>query len=137
MQGKGSVQNGKVQSKMELYNMFRIRDDLPKLKYLTMCLKEVLRLHTPVPFIERQVTKDIEIEGHLVPAGTLVDIQLYVLHHSPGFWQDPEEFRPERFSPENQANTDHYAFLPFSAGPRFDLGPFIYYARFLSASSAC
>lgn len=97
-------------------------DDLPKLKYLTMCLKEVLRLHTPVPFIERQVTKDIEIEGHLVPAGTLVDIQLYVLHHSPGFWQDPEEFRPERFSPENQANTDHYAFLPFSAGPRNCIG---------------
>lgn len=97
-------------------------DDLPKLKYLTMCLKEVLRFHTPVPFIQRMMTKDIEIEGHLVPAGTIVDIQLYVLHHLPSFWQDPEEFRPERFSPENQANTDHYAFLPFSAGPRNCIG---------------
>lgn len=97
-------------------------DDLPKLKYVTMCLKEALRLHTPVPVIERLTTKDMDIEGYHIPAGTTIDIHLYVLHHSAYVWEDPEEFRPERFSPENQAQTDPHAFLPFSAGPRNCIG---------------
>jgi cytochrome P450 len=94
------------------------RDDLPKLTYLTMCLKEALRLHTPVPFIERQTTQDMTIEGYFLPAGALIDIHLYVLHHNPEVWDDPEEFRPDRFSDENSQKQSHFAFLPFSAGPR-------------------
>ena len=45
------------------------RDDLSRLQYVSMCIKEALRLHTPVPMIERMITKDMYIDGYFVPAG--------------------------------------------------------------------
>ena len=93
------------------------RDDLPRLKYLAMCLKEALRVHTPVPFIERETTKDMTLEGYLLPAGTLVDIHLYMLHHNPNVWENPNDYLPERFG-DDSSNVSQFSFLPFSAGPR-------------------
>src|SRR6218665_2386833 len=90
-------------------------DDLPKLKYLTMCLKESLRLHTTAPLIQRETTKDMTIDGRHVPAGTLVSIFLYMLHHHEEVWPDSQEYRPERFFPENTEKMDAFAFCPFSA----------------------
>lgn len=75
-------------------------------------------MHTPVPFIERETTRDMTIDGYFVPAGTLVDVFLYVLHHNKHIWENPAEFQPERFSEENITDTSHFAFVPFSAGPR-------------------
>jgi len=97
-------------------------DDLPQLKYLTMCLKESLRLHTPVPLIERETTKDMTIEGYFIPSGTLIDVHLFILHHNPQVWDSPEEYRPDRFNDENKKDMVHFAFVPFSAGPRNCIG---------------
>jgi Cytochrome P450 len=83
-----------------------------------MCLKEALRMHTPVPFIERETTQDLTVEGHFIPAGSLIDVHLYVLHHNHLVWNNPEEFRPERFCDESNQDLSHFAFVPFSAGPR-------------------
>ena len=75
--------------------------------------------------IERETTKGLDVEGYHIPAGTLVNINLYVLHHMPEMWPDPEEFKPERFDPENRmARKDQFAFLPFSAGPRLGFAQF-------------
>lgn len=97
-------------------------DDLPNLKHVTNCIKESLRMNTVVPFIQRVTTKDLELEGYSIPAGTIVDIHLYMLHHNPRVWKDPEEYRPERFEAENMTNQDSFAFVPFSAGPRNCIG---------------
>ena len=70
-------------------DMLYFRDDLPKMTYLTQCIKEALRLHTPVPFIERNVTKDMYIDEFFIPKNTVVDIQLYNLHHNPQVWDEP------------------------------------------------
>ncbi|ELU04870.1 hypothetical protein CAPTEDRAFT_181976 [Capitella teleta] len=97
-------------------------DDIPKLKYLTMCIKESMRLHCPVPFIERELTKELTIDGVTLPKGSVVDIQIYNLHHNPTVWEEPMEFRPDRFLPENIDKKDSFAFVPFSAGPRNCIG---------------
>lgn len=97
-------------------------DDLSSLPYLTMCIKEALRLHSPVPFIQRQLTKDTEIDGNIAPAGTVISIVIYNIHHNPTVWEDSTEFRPERFSEENNNTRHPYAFIPFSAGPRNCIG---------------
>merc|ERR1712150_83972 len=99
-----------------------LSDDLPKFKYLTMCIKEAQRLHVPVPFIARELAEDLDLDGKHVPAGTVVDIQLYTLHHNPTVWDNSMEYRPERFLPENIAKMHGYAFVPFSAGPRNCIG---------------
>nr|KAG5713251.1 hypothetical protein BaRGS_007778 [Batillaria attramentaria] len=81
-----------------------------------------MRLHTPVPFIQRELTQDTEIDGNVAPAGTVVTILIYNLHHNPTVWEDSMEFRPERFSEENNNTRHPYAFVPFSAGPRNCIG---------------
>ena len=93
-------------------------EDLSKMEYLGCCLKEALRLHSPVPFIMRQITKEVEIEGIKFPVGTRFTVHLYNLHHNPHVWEDPMEYRPDRFLPENLQQKDSFAFVPFSAGPR-------------------
>jgi len=102
---------------MEILYLFR--DDLGKMTHLTMCIKESLRMHTTVPVIQRQTTRDLDIEGIKVPIGTIIDVHLYVLHHNALVWEDPEVFKPDRFTPEKLQATDNFAFVPFSAGPRF------------------
>ncbi|XP_013393506.1 phylloquinone omega-hydroxylase CYP4F2 isoform X2 [Lingula anatina] len=97
-------------------------DDIHNLPYLTMCIKEGMRLHAPVPFVQRELSKDMEIYGVTLPRGLLLDLHLYTLHHNPTIWDNDMEYRPERFSPENIEKMDPFAYLPFSAGPRNCIG---------------
>lgn len=97
-------------------------EDLSKLESLTLCIKEGMRLHSPVSFISRITTQEMEFDGVKVPANTTLAIQIYNLHHNETVWEEPNEFRPERFLPENSVDRDNYAFIPFSAGPRNCIG---------------
>ncbi|XP_021372772.1 phylloquinone omega-hydroxylase CYP4F2-like isoform X1 [Mizuhopecten yessoensis] len=97
-------------------------DDLSKLTYLTMCVKEGMRLHSPVPVILREITERLEIDGEIVPIGQMVLILIYNTHHNPEVWENSMVFDPERFTPENMEKRDPFAFVPFSAGPRNCIG---------------
>lgn len=96
--------------------------DLSDLKYVTMCIKESMRLHCPVPFIQRETTSGITVDGVTLPLNSIVGANIYGLHHNPVVWDDPMEFRPSRFSPENIVKIDNFAFIPFSAGKRNCIG---------------
>lgn len=96
------------------------REDLSKLTFLTQCIKEGMRLHCPVPFVARNNTVPLNIEGHTIPPGTFVVANIWCLHHNPAVWgPDHMQYKPERFSKDNLAKLDSFAFLPFSAGPRY------------------
>ncbi|KAL8562082.1 hypothetical protein ACOMHN_031853 [Nucella lapillus] len=97
-------------------------EDCSQLPYLAMCIKEAMRLHTPVPFMQRQLTQDTAIDGVVAPAGMVVNIVIYNIHHNPVVWEDSMEYRPERFTEENCNARNRYAFIPFSAGPRNCIG---------------
>ncbi|CAG5116005.1 unnamed protein product [Candidula unifasciata] len=96
--------------------------DLANLEYTTMCLKEAIRLHGPVPLIERLTSEDLSINGTIIPAGTRVAFYLYVLHNNPHIWDEPHEFRPDRFHPDKQRHMDPFQYIPFSAGARNCIG---------------
>uniref|UniRef100_A0A8W8JT52 Cytochrome P450 n=2 Tax=Magallana gigas TaxID=29159 RepID=A0A8W8JT52_MAGGI len=96
-------------------------NDLGRLEYLTQCIKEGMRLHSPVPSILRENQAPLTIDNHVIPAGSCVAISIYCLHHNPAVWgQNHMDFRPERFTKENIRKMDPFAYCPFSAGPRFN-----------------
>uniref|UniRef100_Q4QQR3 Cytochrome P450, family 4, subfamily b, polypeptide 1 n=1 Tax=Xenopus tropicalis TaxID=8364 RepID=Q4QQR3_XENTR len=98
-------------------------DDLNRMPYTTMCIKESLRLYPPVPSVSRELAKPITFhDGRSLPAGMLVSLQIYAIHRNPNVWKDPEIFDPLRFSPENSSKRHSHAFVPFAAGPRNCIG---------------
>ncbi|NXG80909.1 CP4V2 protein, partial [Baryphthengus martii] len=97
-------------------------DDLRKLHYLECVVKEALRLFPSVPMFARALREDCYIRGYKIPKGTNVMVVTYALHRDPNIFPDPEEFRPERFFPENCKGRHPYAYVPFSAGPRNCIG---------------
>ncbi|XP_003972356.1 cytochrome P450 4V8 [Takifugu rubripes] len=97
-------------------------EDLKKLKYLESVIKEALRLFPSVPFFARSLGEDCHINGFKVPKGANAVIITYALHRDPRYFPEPEEFRPERFLPENSVGRPPYAYLPFSAGLRNCIG---------------
>ncbi len=97
-------------------------DDIPRLSYLTMVIEEAMRLYPPVWLISRTPTEDDEIGGYHIPAGSMVLVSKYVVHRHPDFWENPDGFDPERFTPERVAARPRHAYFPFSAGPRKCIG---------------
>ncbi|XP_034852644.1 cytochrome P450 4F2 isoform X2 [Mirounga leonina] len=98
-------------------------DDLAQLPFLTMCIKESLRLHPPVTVIARCCTQDIRLpDGRVIPKGVTCLINIFATHHNPSVWPDPEVYNPFRFDPENIKKRSPLAFIPFSAGPRNCIG---------------
>ncbi|NXP36617.1 CP4B1 protein, partial [Leiothrix lutea] len=94
-------------------------EDLGKMTYTTMCIKESLRLFPPVPAVSRQLSNPVTFpDGRSLPAGSLVGLSIFGIHRNREVWEDPEIYDPQRFSPENSAKRHSHAFVPFSAGSR-------------------
>ncbi|MCP8968077.1 cytochrome P450 [Ectobacillus ponti] len=96
--------------------------DIPSLVYTNQIMQETLRLYPPAWIVLREAKEDVEIGGHSFKKNASFMISPYVMHRNPAFFAEPEAFRPERFTKENQANIPHYAYIPFGAGSRGCIG---------------
>ncbi|KAK7798369.1 hypothetical protein U0070_018539 [Myodes glareolus] len=95
---------------------------LLEMKYLDMVVSETMRLYPVANRVSRINKTDAEINGMLIPKGTVVIIPVFALQRDPKYWPEPEEFRPERFSKENKDRINPYTYLPFGYGPRQCIG---------------
>jgi cytochrome P450 len=97
-------------------------DDLPRLPYTMMVIKETMRVQPTVSAFPRAITEDVTLGGFKLKANSLVFLSPYTMHHDPRWWSNPETFDPTRFSAENEPNIHKYAYLPFGGGPRVCIG---------------
>ncbi|KAL6419108.1 hypothetical protein ACFW04_011568 [Cataglyphis niger] len=95
---------------------------LQKLPYLERCLKEALRLYPSVFFIIRNIEENLKLHSYVIPAKTMIFLNIYGVHRDPNFWSNPEVFDPDRFLPERIQKRHPYSYIPFSAGPRNCIG---------------
>jgi len=103
--------------------------DIAHFEYLSMVVKESLRLHNPVISIGRNLDKPFTIKSNVMkrletvlPKKTDVNVHLSALSGNPHVWENPKEFNPERFTKEEISKRSPHAFAPFSAGPRNCIG---------------
>jgi cytochrome P450 len=97
-------------------------EDVPNLKYTRMVIEESMRLYPGAWVFTRTNLDADQIGGYHIPADSLIMISPYVTHRLPTFWENPEEFDPERFTRERVAERPRYAYFPFGGGPRQCIG---------------
>ncbi|MCZ0812294.1 MAG: cytochrome P450 [Pseudomonadota bacterium] len=95
-------------------------EDVAKLPYIRMIIDEALRLYPPAAMVSRTAMADDTLCGREVKKGDTVIIPIYALHRNQLLWEEPDAFRPERFS--DRKAIDRYAYLPFGDGPRICIG---------------
>ena len=96
--------------------------DVSQLGYTSQVISEALRLCPPVPIAGRAATRDIHVDGYRVEAGSMVLVGTFGMQRDPALWDNPLEFNPDRFSPDNVNEMDRWQYIPFGAGPRSCIG---------------
>lgn len=86
---------------------------------LTAFVREVLRMWN-VPVVARSARTDIEIAGHKIVRDSAIIMSPYFIHRNPGYWQDADSFKPERWLEEKEMTPGSY--VPFGWAPKACIG---------------
>jgi cytochrome P450 family 6 len=99
---------------------------LDSLKYLECCVDETLRFYPPLPFLFRGCLRDYKVPGSdlVIPKGTSVLIPMFGLHRDPEIYENPMQFKPERFLDSATGNgiSKGLFYTPFGDGQRICIG---------------
>jgi cytochrome P450 len=90
-----------------------------KLEYLDATIKETQRLNPILPLVGRRIHEPMRLGKRDLPAGVVVAPCIYLTHHRPDLWPDPDRFDPDRFLSKRPSP---YEFFPFGGGIRHCLG---------------
>lgn len=159
---RSSSQRGLVKLRKKILDMFGGIDHVedihsgPKLNscvYLRACVDEAMRMSPPVGgLLPREVlTGGLSIDGYKIPAGSVIGVPTYAIHHNEKYFPKDEKFIPERWIPnitsdplifENSAHKIEVAksaYCPFSIGPRGCIGKTLAYTelRIAVARTVC
>ncbi|KAI5058385.1 hypothetical protein GOP47_0026555 [Adiantum capillus-veneris] len=95
-------------------------EDIPNLPYLNAIVKEIFRLHPPVPLlIPRETIQESQLGGYTIPAKTRVFVNVWAIGRDPAIWERPLDFWPKRFLHSNMDfRGQQFEFLPFGSGRR-------------------
>ncbi|GFQ05531.1 cytochrome p450 89a2 [Phtheirospermum japonicum] len=114
------VKYPRIQDK--LYQEIIQEDDLQKMPYLKAVVLEALRRHPPGHFVlPHKVTRaDVELDGYAIPENAVVNFMVADMGWDPQVWEDPMEFKPERFLGEtfDVTGSREIKMMPFGAGRR-------------------
>ncbi|MGA2645447.1 MAG: cytochrome P450 [Candidatus Sulfotelmatobacter sp.] len=96
--------------------------DLSRLPYTERVVKEAMRLYPPAWAIVRNSLKDSDLGGYRVPAGATVMMSQWVMHRDPRYYDQPEQFNPDRWLEGRAKGASKFTYFPFGGGPRTCIG---------------
>lgn len=101
-------------------------DAVRDMTYLGWALQEGMRMFPSSGYLMRRCARRYTLPGTKVTLerGVRVTVPLQALHNDPRYFDNPDEFRPERFSPEEVAKRHKFVYLPFGEGPRACVGEY-------------
>lgn len=98
-------------------------EDLDRVPNLHNAFMESLRLHPSVSILNRRVIRECEFGGYTLPPGTNVYIPPHFNHRMPEWWDNPNQFDPDRFAPGREEHKRHsFNFIPFGGGAHKCIG---------------
>ncbi|KAK8642689.1 hypothetical protein V6N13_012026 [Hibiscus sabdariffa] len=99
-------------------NMLMEESDIGKLPYLHGIIKETFRICPVAPLLApHESSEECTVGGFCIPRGTMLLVNTWAIQNDPGCWEQPNEFKPERFlGPETVRNG--FTLLPFGTGRR-------------------
>lgn len=108
----GAIGIGKLDSK-----------NIHLLKYTRSVINEGLRMCPSAFAVSRNFNSDVEeFAGIKVKGGSRVITSIFGIHYNPEYWDNPEEFNPDRFIEEEKELKRKGVFMPFGMGARICLG---------------
>ncbi|ELZ31242.1 cytochrome P450 [Halorubrum distributum] len=90
--------------------------------YTERVLNESMRLYPPVYTLFREPKLDVKLGGYRIPEGSALMVSQWVIHRSERWYDDPEAFDPDRWTPERRSQRPRFAYFPFGGGPRHCIG---------------
>lgn len=113
-------------------------EDIPNLEYTERVLRESMRLYPPVWMIARQAINDYKVDKYIIPAGSIIIMSQYVMHHDPRYFSDPDLFYPDRWTKEARLKLRRFCYFPFGGGIRGCVGePFAWMEAILLIATVC
>ena len=97
-------------------------EDIPKLEYTERVFRESMRLYPPAWTLGRQSLADYVIDKYVVPAGSIILMSQYVMHHNPQYFPNPDVFDPDRWTKEFKSVLPRFSYFPFGGGIRGCVG---------------
>lgn len=97
-------------------------EDLVQLQYANMVIKESMRLYPPVAIFGREAVEDYQLDGYEIPSGCVVMLSQWVMHRHPKYFDNSEEFIPERWENDLEKRLPRGVYIPFGDGPRICIG---------------
>ncbi|KAK9101546.1 hypothetical protein Scep_024976 [Stephania cephalantha] len=94
--------------------------DMQNLPYIQAITKETMRMHPVAPLLVPRLAREhVKISDYDIPVGTQVIVNVWAIGRDPMSWNEPNEFRPERFLGKVvDVKGQHFELLPFGAGRR-------------------
>ncbi|KIM28319.1 hypothetical protein M408DRAFT_69838 [Serendipita vermifera MAFF 305830] len=100
--------------------------DRPNLPYTEAVWKEAFRWNSFFPIgIPHVNSQDEVVDGYLIKAGTLINVNVGFILSDPKVWGDPENFRPERFLTEEAKSLPNPLLVTFGFGMRVCPGMYL------------
>jgi len=96
--------------------------DLPSLAFVERVVTEAMRLYPPAWIIGRRAVDPYPIGAYVAPARAIFLMSTWVMQRDARFYDQPDRFLPDRWTPEFKAQLPKFAYFPFGGGPRQCIG---------------